>query len=281
MYVPLESGRGARLPDKKESGGGRGERKMPGGTSTRESSEAIRMEPLGRTSSSRSPGQNGTANTTTEVPINSGDSNTGLHKRSIYEHNGIVCSQKRALCIATVVFAILFAISLIIAFAGPQNDCPCAGEKPAIVDIEDDEKSSEPLATNGEVFPWNNVRLPTFAHPTRYNITIHPNLTTLEVKGQVTIEFYVDRETNYIVFHSKNLTINEKMIQDRKGHRLKISRLLEYPKHQQLYLELEESKFRKRGNYTVHLRFISKLSSELEGFYLSSYVTPEGEKRSL
>uniref|UniRef100_V9IBL0 Glutamyl aminopeptidase n=1 Tax=Apis cerana TaxID=7461 RepID=V9IBL0_APICE len=71
------------------------------------------------------------------------------------------------------------------------------------------------------------------------------------------------------------------MIQDRKGHRLKISRLLEYPKHQQLYLELEESKFRKRGNYTVHLRFISKLSSELEGFYLSSYVTPEGEKRSL
>ncbi|XP_076751156.1 endoplasmic reticulum aminopeptidase 1 isoform X3 [Xylocopa sonorina] len=254
---------------------------MPGGTSTRESSEAIRMEPLGRTSSSRSPGQNGTANTTTEVPINSGDSNTGLHKRSIYEHNGIVCSQKRALCIATVVFAILFAISLIIAFAGPQNDCPCAGEKPANLEIEDDEKSSEPLATNGEVFPWNNVRLPAFAHPTRYNITIHPNLTTLEVKGQVTIEFYVDRETNYIVFHSKNLTINEKMVQDRKGHRLKIAKLLEYPKHQQLYLELEESKFRKRGNYTVHLRFISKLTSELEGFYLSSYVTPEGEKRYL
>ena len=50
-----------------------GESKMPGGTSTRESSEAIRMEPLGRTSSSRSPGQNGTANTTTEVPINSGE----------------------------------------------------------------------------------------------------------------------------------------------------------------------------------------------------------------
>lgn len=71
------------------------------------------------------------------------------------------------------------------------------------------------------------------------------------------------------------------MIQDRKGHRLKIAKLLEYPKHQQLYLELEESKFRKRGNYTVHLRFISKLTSELEGFYLSSYVTPEGEKRSL
>ncbi|XP_048505208.1 endoplasmic reticulum aminopeptidase 2-like isoform X2 [Athalia rosae] len=253
---------------------------MPPPTSTRENSEAIRMESLGKTSASRPPGQNGNANT--EIPGNSGDSNTGLHKRSIYEHNGVaVCSQKRALCIATIVLAILFAVSLIIAFAGPQNDCPCAGEKPANLEAEDDGDSGGPIATNGEIFPWNNVRLPTFAHPTRYNITIHPNLTTLEVKGQVTIEFYVDKETNFIVFHSKNLTINEKMVQDRKGHRLKISQLLEYPKHQQLYLELEESKFRKRGNYTVHLRFTSKLSNELEGFYLSSYITAEGEKRHL
>lgn len=71
------------------------------------------------------------------------------------------------------------------------------------------------------------------------------------------------------------------MVQDRKGHRLKIAKLLEYPTHQQLYLQLEESKFRKRGNYTVHLRFVSKLANELEGFYLSSYVTADGEKRSL
>lgn len=69
------------------------------------------------------------------------------------------------------------------------------------------------------------------------------------------------------------------MVQDRKGHRLKVSKLLEYPKHQQLYLELEESKFRKRGNYTVHLRFTSRLGNELEGFYLSSYITADGEKR--
>lgn len=56
------------------------------------------------------------------VAFVAGDSNTGLHKRSIYEHNGVaVCSHKKALCIATIVFAILFAISLIIAFAGPQN----------------------------------------------------------------------------------------------------------------------------------------------------------------
>lgn len=50
-----------------------------------------------------------------------GDSQTGIHKRSVYEHNGVaVCSQKRALFIATIVMAILFTISLILAYAGPQ-----------------------------------------------------------------------------------------------------------------------------------------------------------------
>lgn len=51
-----------------------------------------------------------------------GDANSNLHKRNIYEQNGAaVCSQKRALCIATVVFASLFATSLVIAYAGPHN----------------------------------------------------------------------------------------------------------------------------------------------------------------
>lgn len=72
-------------------------------------------------------------------------------------------------------------------------------------------KAVVPRATNGQVFPWNNVRLPSFVRPTRYNITIHPNLTTLEVKGQVSIEFHVEKDTQFIVLHSKNLTITDKV----------------------------------------------------------------------
>ena len=41
-----------------------------------------------------------------------------------------------------------------------------------------------PRATNGEAYPWNSLRLPDFVHPLRYNLTIHPNLTTLDVKGE-------------------------------------------------------------------------------------------------
>lgn len=75
----------------------------------------------------------------------------------------------------------------------------------------DSTKPFVPIASNGQVFPWNNIRLPHFVRPWRYNITIRPNLTTLELKGQVNIEFQVEKDTNYIVFHSSKLTITDKV----------------------------------------------------------------------
>lgn len=66
---------------------------------------------------------------------------------------------------------------------------------------------------------------------------------------------------------------------DRKTHRLQVARFLEYSTGQQLYLELKE-KFRKRVNYTLIMRYATRLSRELEGFYLSSYTNKDGERRS-
>lgn len=50
------------------------------------------------------------------------ESPAGPTKKSLYENNGVAaCSQKRALFIATVVFALLFLTSVIIAYTGPQS----------------------------------------------------------------------------------------------------------------------------------------------------------------
>lgn len=68
------------------------------------------------------------------------------------------------------------------------------------------------------------------------------------------------------------------MVQDRKGHNLKIARLLEYPGADQIYIEIKD-KFRKRGNYTLNLRYTTKLSQEFVGFYISSYINKDGERR--
>ncbi|KAJ8936471.1 hypothetical protein NQ314_012334 [Rhamnusium bicolor] len=162
------------------------------------------------------------------------------------------------------------------------SDCTCAGEKPTnyIDEGTNMTRTFVPRATNGQIFPWNNIRLPTSLKPTRYNLTIHPNLTTLEVRSQVSIELHAEKETNFIVLHCKNLTILDKMIQDKKGFNLTIIKILEYPGAQQLYIEIRE-KFRKRHNYTLKIRFNSKLNKDPEGFYISNYINKDGEKRYL
>lgn len=112
----------------------------------------------------------------------------------------------------------------------------------------------------------------------RYRIHIHPNLTTLVVKGQVTIEFNVKKETNFIVLHSKNLTILDKTVLDGKGEEVEIERFLEYITAQQIYIELKED-LQKGMNYSLNIRYSSRLARELEGFYLSSYKNAKGQIR--
>ncbi|XP_018327042.1 endoplasmic reticulum aminopeptidase 1 isoform X2 [Agrilus planipennis] len=212
------------------------------------------------------------------------ESPTGVpHKRNIYEQNGVAtCSQKRALIIATAVFTVLLAAAVIIAYAGPQTECSCVGYKNSNYIDEDDNETKPfvPRATNGQVFPWNNIRLPTFVKPIRYNITIHPNLTTLDVKAQISVLFFVEKDTQFIVLHAKNITITDKMVQDKKGNHIRVTKLLEYTGAQQIYFEVKE-KFKKKHNYTLNLRYTTKLSRDYKGFYVSSYKNSEGETRYL
>lgn len=112
----------------------------------------------------------------------------------------------------------------------------------------------------------------------RYRIHIHPNLTTLAVKGQVTIEFNVKKETNFIVLHSKNLTILDKVVVDGKGDEVEIEKFLEYTNAQQIYIEMKEN-LEVGSNYSLNIRYNTLLGKELEGFYISSYVNQKGEIR--
>jgi hypothetical protein len=54
--------------------------------------------------------------------------------------------------------------------------------------------------------------------------------------------------------------------------------MLEYSAGQQMLLEFEES-LSAEHNYTLIIKYTTRLSRELEGFYLSSYTTSNGERR--
>lgn len=57
-----------------------------------------------------------------------------------------------------------------------------------------------------------------------------------------------------------------------KGYQLKIVKLLEYPPRQQIYIELKD-RLRKKSNYTLSIRWYSRLVHEPEGFYVDEYDT--------
>lgn len=77
----------------------------------------------------------------------------------------------------------------------------------------------------------------------------------------------------YIFFLS-----HTKAIVGPKGFALKITKVLEYPPRQQLYIELKD-KLRKKTNFTLNLRWYSRLVPEPEGFYVDQYEGINGLKR--
>lgn len=64
-----------------------------------------------------------------------------------------------------------------------------------------------------------------------------------------------------------------------KGFSLKINRMLEYPARQQIYIEFRD-KLRKKSNYSLNLRWYSKLNTDPEGFYVDEYDS-EGSNKLL
>ncbi|KAK7065754.1 Endoplasmic reticulum aminopeptidase 1 [Halocaridina rubra] len=205
-----------------------------------------------------------------------------VNKRAMYEPGAVmVCSQKRACCVVTLGFVAIISVALIVAFTKPG--CPEAtyiGEPiPGHSShATNSPPTTVPTATTGEEFPWADVRLPFHVRPLYYDIVLHPNITTRHVKGNLTIKLTAIEETKAIIFHGRELNVSLLTLHNKYEKQLKTDKFLEYPAHQQLYLGLDET-LRRGSNYTLRLSFEAHLKEGLEGFYLSSYINGDGEKR--
>uniref|UniRef100_A0A672HTD0 Aminopeptidase n=1 Tax=Salarias fasciatus TaxID=181472 RepID=A0A672HTD0_SALFA len=133
-----------------------------------------------------------------------------------------------------------------------------------------------PKATSGEPFPWNRMRLPKTVSPLHYDLSIHPNLTTLDFTGVVRIELEVHEDVHAVILHAKNMEISGALLLAPEG--AKPLKVLEYPQSHQLAL-LSDSVLTKGRKYEVQLAFAANLSDSYHGFYKSSYRTKTGEVR--
>lgn len=135
-----------------------------------------------------------------------------------------------------------------------------------------------PLATNGQPFPWTSMRLPKTVFPVHYDLSIHPNLTTLDFSGVVRIQLDVREDTRTVVLHAKQMQVSKVFLLSPEG--VRPLEVLEYPRFHQLAL-VSDTTLSKGRKYEVHLEFAANLSDSFHGFYKSSYRTSTGDIRVL
>ena len=133
-------------------------------------------------------------------------------------------------------------------------------------------------ATNGEIFPWSDIRLPTTIKPLTYDIHMHPDLVKFKFSGSVEIKFEVLEPTDFIVFHVKDLTVDHPTVKDAADQGLQVEKYLVNKEHEQAYVRLA-SQLGQHKQYRLLLTFHAELLNAMTGFYRSSYKTAAGVER--
>ncbi|XP_049276571.1 glutamyl aminopeptidase isoform X1 [Anopheles funestus] len=141
---------------------------------------------------------------------------------------------------------------------------------------------SEPAGSMNRVFKMGTqvveklgFRLPRHVAPVHYELWLHPDLQRETFAGRVGIELNVSESTNYIVLHSKRLTITETLlrklgVEERPEHEINISRAYEMPEHD--YWIIETQTEIEAGAYRLNMQFNGSLADRIIGFYSSSYL---------
>ncbi|XP_035021402.1 leucyl-cystinyl aminopeptidase [Hippoglossus stenolepis] len=136
-----------------------------------------------------------------------------------------------------------------------------------------------PIATNGELFPWAQFRLPHSIRPLSYNLTLCPDLDNMTFTGRTVINMYVLHNTKRIILHSDKLHFTKSTFKLGDGEASDVT-ILEYKPKQQIAVKLSAEL--KAGQYCVlTLDYTANLSHTYGGFYNSSYTDKDGNKSVL
>ena len=119
-------------------------------------------------------------------------------------------------------------------------------------------------------------RLPRHVRPTRYDLRLEPDLTTLTFAGDETVTLEVEEATAEIVLNAVDLAFGEATVSNARGESLRGTPILDEA------AERCRITFPSRitpGTWRLHLAFTGTLNDKLRGFYRSSYKDPNGEAR--
>ena len=121
----------------------------------------------------------------------------------------------------------------------------------------------------------NKKRLPKSTYPNRYEIELDVNLDNFSYTGAQKVDLNVVEATNNIVLNSVGIEVTKAKIQTTKQDiPLKVNYIEEDEK-----IVFESQETLSEGVYELYLEFNSEITNDLKGFYKSSYMSEDGEKK--
>jgi puromycin-sensitive aminopeptidase len=120
--------------------------------------------------------------------------------------------------------------------------------------------------------------LPATVRPTKYDLTLSPDLVACTFTGEETVDIEVRQSTAQIVLNAAELEIHEAYLL-RNGQRLPAERIDVDAEAETATLTFARPL--PTGAMQLYLRFSGILNDKLRGFYRSEYTHPDGTKRTM
>ncbi|XP_058512346.1 leucyl-cystinyl aminopeptidase isoform X1 [Ochotona princeps] len=185
------------------------------------------------------------------------------------------CSVPSARTMGVCAFVIVVAVSVImVIYLLPR----CTFTKEGCRKKNQSMELIQPIATNGKLFPWAQMRLPAAIIPLRYELNLHPNLTSMTFSGSVTISVQAVQATWNIILHSTGHNISRVTFMSAVSNQEKEVEILEYPFHEQIAIVAPEALI-EGHNYTIRIEYTANISSSYYGFYGITYTDENHEKK--
>jgi puromycin-sensitive aminopeptidase len=121
-------------------------------------------------------------------------------------------------------------------------------------------------------------RLPRTAVPSRYDIRLEPDLTTLTFRGQETVALDVTETVSELVLNAIELAIDSASLENDRGETIRATATMDEPA-ERCHLALASPAA--RGRWRLRLAFRGTLNDKLRGFYRSVYKDPSGVSRTM
>ncbi|GMH22038.1 hypothetical protein Nepgr_023881 [Nepenthes gracilis] len=122
------------------------------------------------------------------------------------------------------------------------------------------------------------TRLPKFAVPKRYDLTLKPDLVDCTFSGSVQIEVTIIEETSVLVLNVLELSIHESMFTDSYGKQYRPSDVVVDVDDEILVLVFDD--VLSVGNGVLEFKFSGVLNDYMKGFYRGTYLEG-GEKKNM